>query len=133
MQKTLFCSKTNVFYYISLGMIWYEVWRPGVHRERLIRLVDDDIKSVIIEGYHSGTAHACSEDVHPNCPENIVPFLEHARDRKVPVFLTFGYFTEDYDNTVGYQSFDEGKAGSYTTSHRMIKAGIVPLRANWQQ
>ena len=45
----------------------------------------------------------------------------------------FGYFIGDEDNNHGYKPFDEGRAGGYSSSCQMVKSGIVPLKANWQQ
>lgn len=113
-------------------MILYHAEFPGFHREHLTRALELGFRAVVIEGYHSGTAHACTKD-GPNCPYSVLPFLEDARRRKVPVFLIFGYFLGDEDNKHGYQPFDESRAGNYVSSNLMVKAGIVPLKANWQQ
>ncbi len=109
----------------------YLASRPGLHPKYLFPMVEAGAKAIIIEGYHSGTLHACSEEEYPGCQYNLVPFLEMARERQVPVFLTFGPFIGKHEN-IGYEPFDEGKPG-YETSSRMVKAGIVPLRANWRQ
>ncbi|MDO8503785.1 MAG: hypothetical protein Q7S60_03770 [bacterium] len=113
--------------------IWYEIWRPGLNPDHLMRLIDAGVRAFVIQGYHSGTFHACSKEEHPNCQYNSIPFLEYAREKEIPVFLIFGPFVGDRDNSVGYEPFDKSKPGGYTTSYRMIQAGIVPLRATWQQ
>ena len=115
-------------------MILYQIEYPGLRHEPLIRsLKSGQYKAVVIEGYHSGTAHVCTGEEPPNCPYNIIPFLEFARKIRVPVFLIFGHFVGDEDNKHGYKPFDEGIAGAYTTSNKMVKSGIVPLKANEQQ
>ena len=106
---------------------------PGFRHEHLIRSLESgQYKAAVIESYHSGTAHACTGEEHPNCQYSIIPFLEFARKIRVPVFLIFGYFVGDENNKHGYKPFDEGIAGAYTTSNLMVKSGIVPLKANEQ-
>lgn len=114
----------------SFDVIYYK-WGVPTVPSQLTSMIDIGAKAFVIEGYHSGTLHACSPD-GKHCQYNAVPFLETARQRLVPVFLTFGYFVGDEDNEHGYAPFDAGQ-GLYVTSNRMLAAGIVPLRANWQQ
>lgn len=118
----------------ELGVdVYYEISMPGVVPERLEKFADLGVKAFVIEGYHSGTLHACGDEHPQDCKYNFVPFLERMRDRRIPVFLIFGEFFGDLDNKIGYKPFDEGRPGGYETTNRIIKAGIVPLRANWQQ
>lgn len=114
------------------GRFGYIVARPGLNPKQLFDMLEAGVRAVILEGYHSGTLHACSEDHHPDCKDNLVPFLELARERQVPVFLTFGRFVGDLNNEAGYEPFDNGQP-KYETSHNIVRAGIIPLRANWQQ
>lgn len=113
-----------------MGSILYHVEHPGQYRPRLTRALDFGVRGVVIQGYHSGTAHACTQEEHPDCTENIIPFLERAREKKIPVFLIFGDFVGDSDNRYGYEPFDKGVAGDYVTSRLMARAGIVPLKVN---
>jgi len=105
-------------------MAYFQVY-PGFDPGVIKFAVDNGTKAIIIQGYHSGTA--CVEGEY-----DITPSLEYAKEKNIPVFLIFGFSPFDEDCAVGYSHFEKGKKGGYLSSQKMVEAGIVPLRANWQ-
>jgi len=104
-------------------MDYFKVY-PGFDPGIIKNSVDFGSKGIIIEGYHSGTA--CTEKEH-----NIIPALEYAKEKKVPIFLIFGHFVGDEDNHCGYSNFENKEGYIYGSTAAMLNAGIIPLKVNY--
>lgn len=125
-------SKDRVTNETDNASICYMVWRPGLSSKYPMSVLKAGIKAFVIEGFHSGTLHACGGvETRKKCEYSAVPFLRRARKKRVPVFLIFGQSVCDPDCEGGYETIEVGP--QYVTTEQIIAAGIIPLRANWRQ
>ena len=128
-RKTLKTTETSSKFQhenplVETPLIGYFKVYPGFNPQIIKDSVDLGSKGIIIEGYHSGTA--CTEEEY-----NIIPALEYAKEKKVPIFLIFGYFIGDEDNYFGYSNFENKEGYVYGSTAAMLNAGIIPLKANY--
>lgn len=109
---------------------------PGLSPDLLEGLLDSGLKALVIEGYHSGTINMSlpTED-NPEAEGSLLPFLEHAREKRVPVFMTFGAFPYPVQNESWYYNFAafDNTDGLYSTTVLAVNAGLVPLKAKDEQ